>query len=84
MSSALVQAAQKQLSKPPEAHVLLQGPLQLPRGVTISRGAVSYLAESMHGAGSPQAQRVVIGRQAPLDEYKEAAKALAGIASPTS
>jgi 4-hydroxybutyryl-CoA dehydratase/vinylacetyl-CoA-Delta-isomerase len=37
------------------------------------------VAESMHGAGSPQTQRVVIGRQAPLDEYKEAAKALAGI-----
>jgi len=52
--------------------------------LTIGRGAVSYLAESMHGAGSPQAQRVVIGRQAPPDEYKEAAMALAGIASPTT
>ena len=36
---------------------VLQGPLQLPRGVTIRR---------------------VIGRQAPPDEYKEAAKALTG------
>jgi 4-hydroxybutyryl-CoA dehydratase/vinylacetyl-CoA-Delta-isomerase len=56
--------------------------LRLIETLTIGRGAVSYLVESMHGAGSPQAQRVVIGRQAPLDEYREAARALAGIASP--
>jgi 4-hydroxybutyryl-CoA dehydratase/vinylacetyl-CoA-Delta-isomerase len=30
-------------------------------------GAVGYLIESMHGAGSPMAQRIMIGRQADLD-----------------
>lgn len=39
------------------------------------------LAESMHGAGSPQAQRIMILRQANLDHKKNLAKALAGIKS---
>lgn len=37
------------------------------------------LAESMHGAGSPQAQRVVMLRQANLEHKKALAKNLAGI-----
>ncbi|MFZ5631339.1 MAG: 4-hydroxyphenylacetate 3-hydroxylase family protein [Bacillota bacterium] len=37
------------------------------------------LAESMHGAGSPQAQRVVMLRQANLEHKKSLAKNLAGI-----
>lgn len=37
------------------------------------------LAESMHGAGSPQAQRVMIVRQANLEHKKSLAKYLAGI-----
>lgn len=37
------------------------------------------LAESMHGAGSPQAQRVMILRQANLEHKKRLAKKLAGI-----
>jgi 4-hydroxybutyryl-CoA dehydratase/vinylacetyl-CoA-Delta-isomerase len=37
------------------------------------------LVESMHGAGSPQAQRIMILRQANLDHKKNIAKALAGI-----
>lgn len=37
------------------------------------------LAESMHGAGSPQAQRIMILRQSNLDYKKKLAKALAGI-----
>jgi 4-hydroxybutyryl-CoA dehydratase/vinylacetyl-CoA-Delta-isomerase len=37
------------------------------------------LVESMHGAGSPQAQRVMIVRQANLEFKKNLAKALAGI-----
>jgi 4-hydroxybutyryl-CoA dehydratase/vinylacetyl-CoA-Delta-isomerase len=28
----------------------------------------SYKTESMHGAGSPQAQRIMIGRQGNLEE----------------
>jgi 4-hydroxybutyryl-CoA dehydratase/vinylacetyl-CoA-Delta-isomerase len=40
---------------------------------------VGYLVESMHGAGSPQAQRIMILRQAELEAKKELSKALAGI-----
>ncbi|MBA4423608.1 MAG: 4-hydroxybutyryl-CoA dehydratase, partial [Syntrophus sp. (in: bacteria)] len=38
------------------------------------------LVESMHGAGSPQAQRVMIFREGDLDKKIKLAKALAGIA----
>ncbi|MBI4336655.1 MAG: 4-hydroxyphenylacetate 3-hydroxylase family protein [Chloroflexi bacterium] len=37
------------------------------------------LAESMHGAGSPQALRIGLARQANLNEKMELAKALAGL-----
>lgn len=37
------------------------------------------LVESMHGAGSPQAQRVMLARQGNLQHKKELAKKLAGI-----
>jgi 4-hydroxybutyryl-CoA dehydratase/vinylacetyl-CoA-Delta-isomerase len=37
------------------------------------------LVESMHGAGSPQAQRVMIFREGELDKKVKLAKALAGI-----
>jgi 4-hydroxybutyryl-CoA dehydratase/vinylacetyl-CoA-Delta-isomerase len=37
------------------------------------------LVESMHGAGSPQAQRVMILREGDLDKKVRLAKALAGI-----
>jgi len=40
---------------------------------------VSALVECMHGAGSPQAQRIAIYRQANLPEKMELAKRLAGI-----
>ena len=40
---------------------------------------VGYLVESMHGAGSPQAQRIVILRQAELEAKKELSKTLAGV-----
>ena len=39
------------------------------------------LVESMHGAGSPQAQRVVMARQANVEYKKTLAKRLAGIES---
>jgi 4-hydroxybutyryl-CoA dehydratase/vinylacetyl-CoA-Delta-isomerase len=38
------------------------------------------LVESMHGAGSPQAQRVMIFREGGLDKKVKLAKVLAGIA----
>ena len=53
--------------------------LRLIENMTMGRNAVGYLTESMHGAGSPQAQRVQIARQSQLDFRKELAKALAGI-----
>ncbi len=42
-------------------------------------GSVPYLTESMHGAGSPQAQRIAISRLANLDEKKEFAKHISQI-----
>jgi 4-hydroxybutyryl-CoA dehydratase / vinylacetyl-CoA-Delta-isomerase len=44
--------------------------LRLIENLTLGTGAVGYLTESMHGAGSPQAQRIMLGRLANL-EYKE-------------
>ncbi len=54
--------------------------LRLIENMTLGRNAVGYLTESLHGAGSPQAQRVVIARLSQLDEKKAMAKRLAGIA----
>ncbi len=53
--------------------------LRLIENMTLGRNAVGYLTESMHGAGSPQAQRIQIGRQMQLEYKKRLAKALAGI-----
>jgi len=53
--------------------------LRLIENMTMGRNAVGYLTESMHGAGSPQAQRVLIQRLMDLDSKKEFAKNLAGI-----
>ena len=53
--------------------------LRLIENMTMGRNAVGYLTESMHGAGSPQAQRVQIARQMNLDEKKKLAQNLAGI-----
>ncbi|MES2105495.1 MAG: 4-hydroxyphenylacetate 3-hydroxylase N-terminal domain-containing protein [Pseudomonadota bacterium] len=57
--------------------------LRLIENMTLGRNAVGYLTESMHGAGSPQAQRIQIARGAKLDDKKSAARRLAGI-SPES
>lgn len=53
--------------------------LRLIENMTMGRNAVGYLTESMHGAGSPQAQRIQIGRQMQLEFKKQLAKNLAGI-----
>ena len=53
--------------------------LRLIENMTLGRNAVGYLTESMHGAGSPQAQRIQIARQMQLDEKKQFARTLAGI-----
>ena len=54
--------------------------LRLLENMTIGRNAVGYLTESLHGAGSPQAQRVQIARGMKLEEKKARAQKLAGIA----
>ena len=53
--------------------------LRLIENITLGAAAVGYRTESMHGAGSPQAQRIMISRQGDLEEKKALAKALAGI-----
>lgn len=53
--------------------------LRLVENITLGTAAVGYRTESMHGAGSPQAQRIVISRQANLEAKKKLAKNIAGI-----
>ncbi len=53
--------------------------LRLLENMTLGLAAVGYRTESMHGAGSPQAQRVMIARQADLEFKKELARKIAGI-----
>ena len=56
--------------------------MRLVENLTLGAGAVGYRTESMHGAGSPQAQRIMIGRQSNINHKKELAKALAGVGKP--
>jgi 4-hydroxybutyryl-CoA dehydratase/vinylacetyl-CoA-Delta-isomerase len=53
--------------------------LRLIENMTLGRNAVGYLTESMHGAGSPQAQRIQITRGMDVERKKQYAKDLAGI-----
>jgi 4-hydroxybutyryl-CoA dehydratase/vinylacetyl-CoA-Delta-isomerase len=53
--------------------------LRLIENITLGTAAVGYRTESMHGAGSPQAQRIMIARQGNMTHKKELAKAIAGI-----
>ncbi|MGH4122045.1 MAG: 4-hydroxyphenylacetate 3-hydroxylase family protein [Clostridium sp.] len=53
--------------------------LRLIENLTLGSAAVGYRTESMHGAGSPQAQRIMIWRQGNLDKKKKLAKVIAKI-----
>ncbi len=53
--------------------------LRLIENLTMGLGAACYLAESMHGAGSPMAQRIMIARQTDVERMKGSAKRLCGI-----
>ena len=53
--------------------------LRLIENLTLGTAAVGYLTESMHGAGSPQAQRIMIARKINMAEKKAAAMQLCGI-----
>jgi 4-hydroxybutyryl-CoA dehydratase/vinylacetyl-CoA-Delta-isomerase len=56
-----------------------QGMLRLIENLTLGAGAVGYLTESMHGAGSPMAQRIMLGRLANLEQKAELAERIAGV-----
>lgn len=53
--------------------------LRLIENLTLGTAAVGYRTESLHGAGSPQAQRIMISRQGNLARKKELAKRIAKI-----
>ncbi len=53
--------------------------LRLIENLTLGTAAVGYLTESMHGAGSPQAQRIMIGRKTDMASKKKLAERLCGI-----
>ena len=53
--------------------------LRLIENLCLGTAAVGYRTESMHGVGSPQAQRIMIARQGGLEHKKELAKAIAHI-----
>lgn len=53
--------------------------LRLIENITMGTAAVGYLTESMHGAGSPQAQRIMISRQGNMKHKKQLAQTIAGI-----
>ena len=53
--------------------------LRLIENLCLGTAAVGYRTESMHGAGSPQAQRIMISRQGNLEQKKELAKAIAHV-----
>ena len=53
--------------------------LRLIENLSLGTAAVGYRTESMHGAGSPQAQRIMISRQGNIGAKKKMAKAIAHI-----
>ena len=53
--------------------------LKFIENMTVGCGAAAYLTESIHGAGSPQAQRIMISRLANLKEKVELAKRISHI-----
>lgn len=55
--------------------------LRLCENLALGTAAVGYRTESMHGAGSPQAQKIMITRQGNFEEKKKLAKRIAGIKS---
>ena len=55
--------------------------MRLIENMTLGSGAVGYLTESLHGAGSPQAQRIMIARLGNFEDKKEMAKHIAKIKS---
>jgi 4-hydroxybutyryl-CoA dehydratase / vinylacetyl-CoA-Delta-isomerase len=55
--------------------------IRLIESLTLGRNAVGYLTESLHGAGSPQAQRIEIARAMDAEGKRALARTLAGVPS---
>lgn len=53
--------------------------LRLIENLSLGTAAVGYRTESMHGAGSPQAQRIMIARQGNINHKKGLAKKIANV-----
>ena len=53
--------------------------LRLIENMTLGMAAVGYRTESLHGAGSPQAQRIMIARQGNIEMKKKLAKRIAHV-----
>lgn len=53
--------------------------LRLIENITLGTAAVGYRTESLHGAGSPQAQRIMISRQGNIEGKKKLARKIAKI-----
>jgi 4-hydroxybutyryl-CoA dehydratase / vinylacetyl-CoA-Delta-isomerase len=53
--------------------------LRLIESMVAGAGSVAYLIESMHGAGSPMAQRIMIARQSNLNGKIDLVRQLLGI-----
>ena len=53
--------------------------LRFLENISMGSSAVGYKTESLHGAGSPQAQKVMIARQGNIQVKKKLAKDIAGI-----
>lgn len=53
--------------------------LRLIENLTLGTAAVGYRTESLHGAGSPQAQRIMISRQCNMEAKKQLARNIAGV-----
>ena len=53
--------------------------LRLIENLALGTAAVGYRTESMHGAGSPQAQKVMYAKLSGLEEKKKFAARIAGI-----
>jgi 4-hydroxybutyryl-CoA dehydratase/vinylacetyl-CoA-Delta-isomerase len=54
--------------------------LRLIENLTLGPGGVGYLVESMHGAGSPMAQRIMLSRLADMEAKEACALRIAGLA----
>ncbi|MBI4286706.1 MAG: 4-hydroxybutyryl-CoA dehydratase [Chloroflexi bacterium] len=53
--------------------------LSLLHAMTFGQNAISYRTESMHGAGSPMAQKIMIERETDMELKQKLARRLAGI-----